>query len=60
MSSAPPPPTKVMDGVLTNAAGMTLYTFDKDADGQRQERMQRPVRHQLAAAAGGRGCQGER
>jgi predicted lipoprotein with Yx(FWY)xxD motif len=30
---APPPPTKVMDGVLTNAAGMTLYTFDKDAAG---------------------------
>jgi len=27
------PPTKVMDGVLTNSAGMTLYTFDKDAAG---------------------------
>ncbi len=26
-------PVKVMDGVLTNAAGMTLYTFDKDAAG---------------------------
>lgn len=26
-------PTKTMDGVLTNAAGMTLYTFDKDAAG---------------------------
>lgn len=33
MSSAPPPPTKVADGVLTNAAGMTLYTFDKDGAG---------------------------
>jgi predicted lipoprotein with Yx(FWY)xxD motif len=33
MYGAPPPPTKVMDGVLTNAAGMTLYTFDKDAIG---------------------------
>ena len=27
-------PAKAMDGVLTNAAGMTLYTFDKDADGK--------------------------
>lgn len=27
-------PAKTMDGVLTNAAGMTLYTFDKDADGK--------------------------
>jgi len=25
---------KMADGVLTNAAGMTLYTFDKDADGK--------------------------
>lgn len=33
MPGATPPPTKVMDGVLTNAAGMTLYTFDKDAAG---------------------------
>jgi len=23
-------PVKIVDGVLTNAAGMTLYTFDKD------------------------------
>ena len=29
--------------MLTNAAGMTLYTFDKDAAG-RQERLQRPLR----------------
>jgi len=28
-----PAPTKTMDGVLTNSAGMTLYTFDKDAAG---------------------------
>ena len=27
-------PAKMMDGVLTNTAGMTLYTFDKDADGK--------------------------
>ncbi len=27
-------PVKVTDGVLTNAAGMTLYTFDKDAGGK--------------------------
>jgi predicted lipoprotein with Yx(FWY)xxD motif len=27
-------PTKTMDGVVTNAAGMTLYTFDKDASGK--------------------------
>ena len=26
-------PTKAAAGVLTNAAGMTLYTFDKDAAG---------------------------
>ncbi|NMM27641.1 MAG: hypothetical protein HHJ12_10235 [Glaciimonas sp.] len=24
-------PAKTADGILTNAAGMTLYTFDKDA-----------------------------
>ena len=28
MYGAPPPPTKVMDGVLTNVSGMTLYSFD--------------------------------
>lgn len=33
MHGAAPPPTKVTDGVLTNTAGMTLYTFDKDAAG---------------------------
>ena len=27
------PPTKFTDGVLTNSAGMTLYTFDKDTTG---------------------------
>jgi predicted lipoprotein with Yx(FWY)xxD motif len=27
-------PAKVQDGVLTNPAGMTLYTFDKDAGGK--------------------------
>ncbi len=27
------PPTKVEGGVLANAAGMTLYTFDKDTAG---------------------------
>jgi predicted lipoprotein with Yx(FWY)xxD motif len=26
-------PTKALDGVLTNAGGMTLYTFDKDVAG---------------------------
>lgn len=26
-------PTVVTDGILTNAAGMALYTFDKDAPG---------------------------
>ena len=29
-------PAKVVDGVLTNSAGMTLYTFDKDAAGSGQ------------------------
>jgi predicted lipoprotein with Yx(FWY)xxD motif len=33
MPGATPSPTKVTDGVLTNTAGMTLYTFDKDAAG---------------------------
>jgi predicted lipoprotein with Yx(FWY)xxD motif len=27
-------PAKMMDGVLTNDAGMTLYTFDKDSGGK--------------------------
>jgi len=27
-------PARVADGMLTNTAGMTLYTFDKDADGK--------------------------
>ena len=29
----PAAPAKVADGVLTNSAGMTLYTFDRDAVG---------------------------
>ena len=33
MGSAGAPPTKVVEGALTNSAGMTLYTFDKDAAG---------------------------
>ena len=33
MESAPAAPTKTADGALTNSAGMTLYTFDKDAAG---------------------------
>jgi predicted lipoprotein with Yx(FWY)xxD motif len=33
MDPAPAAPVKVMDGVLTNNAGMTLYTFDKDTAG---------------------------
>ena len=32
-SSMTSSPTKTMDGALTNAGGMTLYTFDKDATG---------------------------
>jgi predicted lipoprotein with Yx(FWY)xxD motif len=27
-------PAKATDGILTNMAGMTLYTFDKDAEGK--------------------------
>ena len=30
MMAKPAAPTKTMDGVLTNGAGMTLYTFDRD------------------------------
>jgi predicted lipoprotein with Yx(FWY)xxD motif len=33
MGSAPAAPTKTAGGVLTNSAGMTLYTFDKDTGG---------------------------
>ncbi|MGE5161589.1 MAG: hypothetical protein ACM3O5_08785 [Betaproteobacteria bacterium] len=33
MMSSPAAPAKTMDGVLANSAGMTLYTFDKDAAG---------------------------
>lgn len=33
LMAAPAAPAKTMDGVLTNGAGMTLYTFDKDAAG---------------------------
>jgi predicted lipoprotein with Yx(FWY)xxD motif len=33
MGSTPAGPTKTAGGVLTNSAGMTLYTFDKDAAG---------------------------
>jgi predicted lipoprotein with Yx(FWY)xxD motif len=33
MGYGPPAPTKTVDGVLTNGAGMTLYTFDKDPAG---------------------------
>jgi predicted lipoprotein with Yx(FWY)xxD motif len=28
-----PAPARMTDGVLTNAAGMTLYTFDRDVAG---------------------------
>ena len=27
-------PVKMTEGILTNAAGMTLYTLDRDADGK--------------------------
>jgi predicted lipoprotein with Yx(FWY)xxD motif len=33
MMAKPAAPAKTMDGVLANSAGMTLYTFDKDATG---------------------------
>lgn len=33
MKSAPAAPTMTSNGVLANSAGMTLYTFDKDASG---------------------------
>lgn len=32
-AQAQPAPVRVTDGVFTNAAGMTLYTFDRDAAG---------------------------
>jgi predicted lipoprotein with Yx(FWY)xxD motif len=33
MTSPAPAPAKMTDGALTNSAGMTLYTFDRDAAG---------------------------
>ena len=33
LAAGEPVGIKVTDGVLTNTAGMTLYTFDKDAAG---------------------------
>jgi predicted lipoprotein with Yx(FWY)xxD motif len=45
-------PAKVADGVLVGPNGMTLYVFDRDTAGQRQVRLQRPLRHQLAAPDG--------
>ena len=44
--------TKTMDGALTDAKGMTLYTFDKDT--RWEERLQRTLRSQLASANGHR------
>jgi predicted lipoprotein with Yx(FWY)xxD motif len=32
-TQGPPPPARAVDGVLVNAAGMTLYTFDRDVGG---------------------------
>lgn len=32
-ATTPPDPAKITDGALVNAAGMTLYTFDRDAPG---------------------------
>ena len=34
VSAQPKPAMKAADGTLTNAAGMTLYVFDKDAGGK--------------------------
>jgi len=33
-AAGPAAPAMVADGVLTGSNGMTLYTFDKDADGK--------------------------
>jgi predicted lipoprotein with Yx(FWY)xxD motif len=33
MGNGAPAPARTVDGVLTNSAGMTLYTFDRDAAG---------------------------
>ena len=32
-TQGPPAPARTVDGVLVNAAGMTLYTFDRDVGG---------------------------
>ena len=34
VTAQPTPAMKAADGTLTNAAGMTLYVFDKDAGGK--------------------------
>jgi hypothetical protein len=46
----PAAPAMASNGVLTGPNGMTLYTFDKGHRRQRQERLQRTLRHELAAA----------
>ena len=52
------PAKKGPHGTWVDAKGMTLYTFDKRR--RRQEHVQRSLRSQLAAADGGRRCQGVR
>ena len=37
-------PTKVANGVIVNSAGMTLYTFDKDAGAAARARATDPAR----------------
>ena len=53
-----PPPTKVMDGVLTNSCRHDAVHVRQGRGRQWQERLQRSVRDQLAAAAGGCGREG--
>lgn len=53
-----PAPAKVSDGVLVNPAGMTLYTFDRDAAGSGKSVCNGPCATNwppLAAAAGAKG-----
>jgi predicted lipoprotein with Yx(FWY)xxD motif len=59
--AAPPAGIKVTDGALTNAAGMTLYTFDKDAAGSGKRTCNGPCAANwppLAAAADGQAGDG--
>ena len=58
-STAPAAPARLVDGVYVNGAGMTLYTFDRDAAGSGKSVCNGPCATNwppLVAAAGAAGA----